>query len=253
MSMPPSFEVKGESKVCRLTKSIYGLKQASRQWFSKFSSTLIDLGFVQSKVDYSLFIRLQGSSFVALLVYVDDVAIASNDSYAITSFVSLLNEIFKLKDLGSLKYFLGLEIARSYAGISVCQCKYALEVLEGSGCLASKPVQFPIEQHLKLSREEGTLLSNPTLYRRLIGHLLYLTITRLDLAFSVHTLSQFMDSPRQPHLDAANKVLRYIKNAQAQGLFFFQQSLISSSECFIILIGWLVWTLEDQLLVIVLF
>jgi hypothetical protein len=198
-------------------------------------STLIDLGFVQSKTDYSLFTRLQGSSFVVLLVYVDDVAIASNDSHAITSFVSLLNERFKLKDLGSLKDFIGLEIARSYAGISVCQRKYALEVLEGSGCLASKPVQFPIEQHLKLSREEGTLLSNPTLYRRLIGRLLYLTITRPDLAFSVHTLSQFMDSPRQPHLDAANKVLRYIKNAQAQGLFFsaksdFQLRVFCSSD-----------------------
>lgn len=177
MKMPPGFGTKGESKVCQLTKSLYGLKQASRQWFSKFSSTLIDLGFVQSKADYSLFTRLQGSSFLALLVYVDDVAIASNDSHAVSSFISLQNERFKLKDLGPLRFFLGLEIARSSCGIYVCQRKYALEILADSGLLASKPVQFPMEQNLKLSRDVGDLLSDPTSYRRLVGRLLYLTIT----------------------------------------------------------------------------
>jgi hypothetical protein len=180
MKMPPGFGVKWESKVCRFTKSLYGLKQASRQWFSKFSSTLLDLGFIQSKADYSLFTRVQGSSFLALLIYVDDVAIASNDSVAISSFITLLNDKFKLKDLGSLKYFLGLEIARSYSGISVSQRKYALKILEDSGLLASKPIQFPMEHNLKLSRDDGVLLSDPTVYRRLIGRLLYLTITRPD-------------------------------------------------------------------------
>jgi hypothetical protein len=119
----------GESKVCQLTKSLYGLKQAARQWFSKFSSTLISLGFIQSKADYLLFTRLQGSSFIALLIYVDDVAIASNDPIVVSTFISMLNGKFKLKDLGSLKYFLGLEIARSSSGIWVSQRKYALEIL----------------------------------------------------------------------------------------------------------------------------
>jgi hypothetical protein len=157
---------------------------------------------------------------IALLIYVDDVAIASNDSIAVSSFITVLIATFKLKDLGYLQYFLGSEIAWSSSGISVCQRKYALEILEDSGLLASKPVQFPMEQNLKLSWDNGDLLSDASEYRRLIGRLLYLTITRPYLAYSVQTLSQFMAQPRQPHLDAAHRVLRYIKFAPTQSLFF---------------------------------
>jgi hypothetical protein len=92
MFVPPGFATKRETKVCRLTESLYRLKQTSRQWFSKFSTTLVDLGFVQSKADYSLFTRLKCSSFIAMLAYVDDIAFASNDPQAISSFITLLND-----------------------------------------------------------------------------------------------------------------------------------------------------------------
>ena len=106
--------------MCKLTKSLYGLKQASRQWFAKLSSTIIDHGFVQSKSYYSVFTRVQKGSIITLLVYVDDILIASNDVDAVSAFKQFLDNKFKLKDLGALKSFLGIEMARTTKGISLC-------------------------------------------------------------------------------------------------------------------------------------
>jgi hypothetical protein len=112
---------------------------------------LLQHGFQQSKADCSLFTRVKGDIFVALLAYVDDIIIASNDTYEVSHLTSFLNTQFKLKSLGPLKYFLGLEIARSFR-------KYTLEIIEDTSVLASKPVTFPMESNLKLSRTSGNLL-----------------------------------------------------------------------------------------------
>lgn len=112
-----------------------------------------------------------------------------------------------MKDLGELKYFLGLEMARSAQGINLCRMKYILELLSDTGMLSNKPVKTPMEQKLRLSKYEGQKLDDPSSYRRLIGKLLYLTIARLDITYAVHRLSQFMSQPRKPHLLAANRIL----------------------------------------------
>lgn len=176
--------------------------------------------------DYSLFTQLVKTSFIALLVYVDDILIASNDPTAVAELKKFLDSKFKLKDLGAIKYFLGIKIARSIVGITLCQRKYALEILEDSDMLASKVLKFPVEQNIKLSSNEGTLMTNPSVYRRLIGRLIYLTITRPDIAYSVQKLRQYMDKPRDNHFKAVVRVLQYIKGILGQGILLSALSKI---------------------------
>ncbi|CAM8916639.1 unnamed protein product [Rhodiola kirilowii] len=226
MKLPPGFypQAKRDGMVCKLQRSLYGLKQASRQWFSRFSDALIEYGFVQSANDSSLFTLAQQTEFIILLVYVDDVVLTGTSSQLITHVKEFIHDKFQIKDLGYLKYFLGLEVARSRDGIFLNQRKYALDILEDANFSDCKPVRTPMESKHGLGTSSGPALSDPSVYRRLVGRLIYLTITRPDLAFPVHLLSQYMQAPTEDHMRAAHRVLRYIKSAPAQGLLFSSNS-----------------------------
>ncbi|XP_057958653.1 uncharacterized mitochondrial protein AtMg00810-like [Malania oleifera] len=224
MELPPGLAVKGEHKVCKLLKSLYGLKQASRQWFAKLSTALLEYGFTQGNSDCSLFIKKSESSFIVLIVYVDDVLLASDSLLEIDLLKNFLHDKFTIKDLGEPKYFLGLEVARSKKGISICQRKYALDILQDTGVLGAKPATFPMDSNLKLTATDSNLYEDPLAYKRMIGILLYLTITRPDLAYSVQVLSQFLAKPAISHYQAAIRVLRYLKATLRQGLFFSSSS-----------------------------
>ena len=224
MVPPPGLCKQGEKVVCKLHKSLYGLKQAPRNWFAKFSDSIKTAGFTQSHSDHSLFIQEKGTALTIVLIYVDDMIITGNNEKAIQDVKGFLQQQFHMKDLGKLKFFLGLEVARSKAGIVISQRKYTLEILDDVGFLGVKPVDFPMEQNLKLSNDQGDKLKNATSYRRLVGRLIYLTITRPDITYSVNILSQFMHEPRTPHWDAALRVVKYLKKNPGNGLLFSSNS-----------------------------
>ncbi|XP_031284985.1 uncharacterized protein LOC116143684 [Pistacia vera] len=150
---------------------------------------------MDSKNYYSLFTKRQGSSFVILLVYVDDILLTSNNRTVIAEVKRYLNFKFKIKDLGHMRYFLGMEVSRSSKGIVLNQRKYALEILSEAGLVAAQPVDTPSGQHLKLTsvaldRISGETKADPLLvdlssYQRLVGKLIYLCMTRPDICYLV--------------------------------------------------------------------
>lgn len=227
MLPPPGYRKHGENLVCRLQKSLYGLKQASRNWFSKFSKALLVFGFTQSQADYSLFFLHQRNGSVFVLVYVDDILITGSSSSIIQQVKIMLCNHFHTKDLGSLKYFLGVEVANSKNGMYLCQRKYTLDIIKDCGLVGSKPAEFPMEQNLKLSDTLGDVIPDPSIFRRLVGRLIYLTVTRPDIVHTVNILSQFMHLPRKPHLEAAYRLVRYLKGTAGQGLFYSSKTDLS--------------------------
>lgn len=199
MRMPPGFHSQQRGMVCRLRKSLYGLRQAPRCWFAKLAAVLKNYGFSQSYSDYSLFTLRQHERQIHVLVYVDDIIVTGNDHAAIQNFKTYLSDCFHMKDLGVLKYFLGIEVARGPDGIFLCQRKYALDIITETGLLGAKPVSFPLEQNHNLALTDGPFLDDPERYRRLVGRLIYLSATRPELSYAVHVLAQFMQQPREAH------------------------------------------------------
>lgn len=196
-----------------MQKSLYRLKQASRKWFSKLSKALLSCAYSQSKSDYSLFVRNNNASFTVILAYIDDVILAGNDSSKMSRIKHFLDNSFKIKDLEDLKFFLGLEIARCKIDISICQRKYASGILPDTDYLASKLASIIMDSHLKLGNETSTPLSlkDVASYRETVGRLKYLNTTRLNIAFAIQQLSQFLSKPTDIHQNALHRLLRYIK------------------------------------------
>lgn len=210
--------------VCRLIKALYGLRQASRKWHYKLAKTLTSIGFSHSKADYSLYSKVTEDSITLVLIYMENILISGNCLHSINDLKNTLSSRFHIKDMGPVSYFLGLKIDRSKDGFFVSQRKYVLDLLKDFGMINSTPLKLPMDMHMVLTPDKGDLLPDPHNYQRLLGKLIYLTITRPDLSFPVHNLAQFMQRPPNIHMQAAKRILRYLLSNPAQGILLASSS-----------------------------
>ena len=181
-------------KVCRLCRALYGLKQAPRAWFAKFSSTVFLLGLSISSYDSIIFLHHTVKGTILLLLYIDDIIITDDDLSEIQELKDFLSQNFEIKDFGHLSYFLGLEITSSDDGFYFTQAKYTSDFLSRAGLTDHKIVDTPIELNVRLTPSSGELLPDPTLYWQLVGSLVYLTVTRPNISYVVHQVSQIMSA-----------------------------------------------------------
>jgi hypothetical protein len=157
---------------------------------------------------------------------VDDVILAGNSIAEFSYIKELLHSSFKIKDLGKLKYFLGLEVAHSSKGVSLCQRKYCLDLLSDTGFLGAKPPSTPSDSSIKLHDDSSAPFEDISAYSRLVGRLIYLNTTRPDITFITQQLSQFLSKPTHTHYNAAVRVLKYLKGCPGRGLFFPRNSTL---------------------------
>ncbi|KAL2251030.1 uncharacterized protein LOC110012929 [Sesamum indicum] len=215
--------------VCKLQRSLYGLKQASRQWKIEFSTQLHRYSFIQSSHDHCLFILRTDAVFLVLLVYVDDVLLTGNSLEAMTDVKLYLDKLFTITDLGHAKYFLSLELAHSSHGTYISQQKYLLDIVRDCLLTEATPTATPLPPGIKFDVSSSALIAAPDCYRRLVGCLLYLGFSRPDISFAVQQLSQFLQHPREPHIAAALHLVRYLKGTSTLGLFFPSGNTLSFS------------------------
>jgi hypothetical protein len=204
--------------VCRLNRSLYGLKQATRAWYSRFASYLASIGFVEAKSDTSLFIYRRDNDTVYLLLYVDDIVLTASNADLLQRTIVALQREFAMKDLGPLHHFLGITAERRPQGLFLHQRQYAIDILERAGMSDCKPCSTPVDTQAKLSEDDGPPVADATSYRSLTGALQYLTFSRPDITYAIQQVCLHMHTPREPHFTALKRILRYLCGSLDHGL-----------------------------------
>jgi hypothetical protein len=222
-------QVPRENLVARVDKAIYGLKQSPRLWNKHIDDTMLQHKFTKSEIDPCLYHRKTSRGEVYVTIYVDDLIIAASSLALIDDFKDELKDVYAMKDLGELKYCLGMEVDHNWAEhtISIKQTKYILDVLRRFGMSNCKPAKLPMDPGVKLSKAMSPTTpdeiaeANRFPYREIVGSLMYLMITsRPDISFAVGQLAMYMNCHGSQHHAAAQHVLRYLKGTTDVGLTY---------------------------------
>uniref|UniRef100_A0A251S554 Putative reverse transcriptase, RNA-dependent DNA polymerase n=1 Tax=Helianthus annuus TaxID=4232 RepID=A0A251S554_HELAN len=218
---PEGYVVKGEEKkVCKLKKALYGLKQAPRAWYSRIEGYFVTHGFKKCTYEHTLFTKISKDERIIICLYVDDLIIASDSMSSLKTFKDLTKREFEMTDMGTLHYFLGMEVTFNNGNIILSQHQYAKGLLDRFNMSNCTTLSTPMEYGLRLSKQDMDDDVDSNLYRRLVGSLMYLTNTRPDIMFAVNKISQFMEQPKRSHWEAGKRILRYIKGTLNQGLVY---------------------------------
>ena len=225
IEQPEGFQVTsdtGEQLVCKLKKSLYGLKQSGRNWNRVLHEHLCNDGFVQNPVDHCVYKKNNECGVILVIVWVDDLIIATSDMTLMNSFKESMKEQFKMKDLGCIKYFLGIEFTQEEGEVKMSQKRYLNKILERFGMADCKPRSTPCEAMFDDdSVYNNELYANPTHYRELVGSLIYAaTSTRPDISWVVSKLSQHLSNPSNKHMVMAKQVLRYLRGTLNNKLIY---------------------------------
>eukprot|EP00253_Pinus_taeda_P018650 PITA_18650 len=226
MTHPPRFKVVGqEQKVCKLFKALYGIKQAPRAWYMKIDKYLTDHGFQQSPSNANLYIKHIGDDILFMVVYVDDLIITGRSAHLIHGIKQDLCNTFDMTELGHLHYCLGVEVWQTENNIFLSQSKYAKNLADRFRMQDCKPTTTPMEPELKLSTQSSSPIVDETLFRQLVGSLIYLTATQSDISFAVRgtpdygllytrssdpTLSGYTDSDWAGSVDDRKSTIGYV-------------------------------------------
>eukprot|EP00253_Pinus_taeda_P029821 PITA_29821 len=207
IEQPLGYEKKGqEHKVCRLKKTLCGLKQAPRAWYSRIDSYLLENGFEKCEGEPTLYIKEKDSKILIAVLYVDGVIFTGNDDYLIENFKAVMKEEFEMTNMGLLRYFLEIEVEQSGNEIFISQAKYVNEVLKRFNMQESKATITPTVMGLNFSKEDNNKDFDPSLYKSIVDSLMYLTATRPDIMHVVSLISRFMERPKEARWDWAGSV-----------------------------------------------
>jgi hypothetical protein len=224
IEQPQGFEVHSrDTHVCRLKKSLYGLKQYPRAWYARIDNYLMILGFSKSHADPNLYYKVVNNAPVILLLYVDDLFLTGEESLIIQCKKELASE-FDMKYLGLMHYYLGLEVWQKRGEVFLGQGKYAIKILQKFGMMDCKSMNTRMTTDIRKVKDSDYDPVDPSLYRQLIGSLMYLVNTRSNICFVVNTLSQFQVEPRHDHWIVVKHVLRYIRGTLNYGLRYTTSS-----------------------------
>eukprot|EP00253_Pinus_taeda_P008999 PITA_08999 len=214
IEQPLGYEKKGqEHKVCRLKKALYGRKQAPRAWYSRIDSCLLENEFAKCEGEPTVYIKEKDGKISIVVLYVGDVIFTRNDDYLIKNFKTVMKEEFEMTDMGLLRYFLGIEVDQNENRIFILQAKYVNEVLGRFNMQECKAAVTPTVMRLKLSKEDNNKDFDPSLYKSIVGSLMYLSATRADIMFAVSLIFKFMETAKEAHWHATKRILRYVKGA----------------------------------------